>query len=385
MKKKILFIVGTMNRWGTETYVYHVIKKLDKQVFDVSILVKDKNKPGEYANELKNYYGVTFYSLNILPRRKNFFRYQFHLYNFLTTNGPFDIVHANATEVNGYYLPAAYFAKIPIRISHSHNDNSYLSKKSDFLWKYIYQPLLKILANTFMSDGITISQIAGKYLFGDGWQHNNKIHYIHCGLDFTPFSEKYTLSRKDFNINDDQVILFSSGRFYLQKNHDFLINVANDLIKRKNISNIKFLLAGEGELKDEIIKKIDILGLSDFFIFIGSRDDIPALLNNVADIFLFPSLFEGLGLAFIEAQCSGTISIVSSEVPTEGDILDKHIYRLRIDNGFDTWSTVIEKIIKNEEYKKVDKSQCYEDVMQSTFNIEVHMEELLKIYLKGNH
>ena len=372
-----------MNRWGTETYVYNVIKKLDKEKFDISVLVKDMDLPGEYAEELMALYNVNFYSIGIWPRRKNFFRYQYKLYKFLKIH-KFDIVHANATEVNGYYLPASFFANVKVRINHSHNDNSYLKKNRDLLWRLFYEPFLKSLSNKFMSDGIAISKVAGNYLFGNRWQKNCKINYIHCGLDFTPYKKNYSLSRTDFNIDSKDIVLFASGRFYLQKNHEFLIDVIYDLVKCKKIENIKVLLAGDGELKDKMISKVNALGLAKYFNFLGSRNDIPALLKNVADIFLFPSLFEGLGLAFIEAQCAGKVCVVSSEVPSEGDVLSNHIYRLRVDSGVGLWSNVLKDIIDSREFDEVDALQCYSDVMASTFNIDTHLHELLEIYLKGS-
>lgn len=376
--KKIIFIANCMNRWGTETYLMNVIRKLDKKKFDISILVNDSNNPGEYADELESL-GIKIYSLKYLPKRLNIISYQLALYKFLKTVGPFDIIHANHTELNGYYLPAAYFAKVPIRISHSHNDNSKIIEEKDIFWKFIFSPLLKFLGNFFCTKGITISENAGKYLYGKNWYKNPKIEHLHCGLDFIPFSTEYKTQKTDFCKNND-IVLICTGRFFFQKNHSFVIDVAHDLIKNYGLKNLKFIFAGDGELRGEIEKKISDLELTEYFLLLGSRNDIPALLKNVADIFLFPSLFEGLGLAYIEAQCAGLVCLVSEAVPKEGDILEEHLYRLSIEQGSEIWSRKLVEIIKSMEHKKINKEQSYSLVMESTFNIDVHMSKLLKLY-----
>ena len=120
--------------------------------------------------------------------------------------------------------------------------------------------------------------------------------------------------RKRYGIKDDDFVIGHVGRFYPQKNHDFLIDVFYEI--RKQRANAKLLLLGDGPLQDKIRQKINSLGIADSVIFAGLQKD-PAPFYSAMDVFCFPSLWEGLGIVLLEAQYNGLPCVVSEVIPKE--------------------------------------------------------------------
>lgn len=132
---------------------------------------------------------------------------------------------------------------------------------------------------------------------------------------FNEFARKEI--RAKYGIKDDDFVIGHVGRFYPQKNHDFLIDVFAEVRKQK--MNAKLLLLGEGPLQDKIRQKVESLGLAEAVIFAGLQKE-PAPFYSVMDVFAFPSLWEGLPLTLVEAQYSGLPCVVSENVTKEVDV-----------------------------------------------------------------
>lgn len=140
---------------------------------------------------------------------------------------------------------------------------------------------------------------------------------IRNGIDFSRFKnviESKTEIRKSLNIPNEAFVVGHVGRFSAVKNHTFLADIFSEVCKRK--SNAFLLLIGAGELKQEVENKLNVLGLKNKYLILSHRSDIPQLMRAM-DVFVFPSLYEGLGIVLIEAQVSGIKCIVSDTVPKE--------------------------------------------------------------------
>lgn len=159
------------------------------------------------------------------------------------------------------------------------------------------------------------------------------------------------------------------GRFVKTKNHEFLIEIFNEVLKQK--SNAKLLLIGDGNLKSLIEAKVQNLGIEKAVIFLGVRNDV-ADLYNVMDVFVFPSFYEGLGMVVIEAQVNGLSVVTSEAVPKEAKITN-NIKFLKLQQSKIEWCDTILNVERNE---VVDKENSF----LKNFNIKSESIKLENIY-----
>ena len=155
------------------------------------------------------------------------------------------------------------------------------------------------------------SKEAGEWLFGKDNLDNQKVYILNNAIDtdifkFNPKTRDNV--RKELGIKEDEILFGHIGRFKPQKNHSFLIDIFK-IINDKN-NNSKLLLIGDGPLKEDIELKVWNLNLKENVIFYGEAKETSRLLNAL-DIFLFPSIHEGLSVVMVEAQCNGLKCIIS--------------------------------------------------------------------------
>jgi len=164
------------------------------------------------------------------------------------------------------------------------------------------------------------------------------------------------------------------GRFDEQKNHYLLIEIAAEIIKKN--TGTYLLLIGEGPLQPLIKKKVENLGISKNVIFAGAQNDVPAIMSGAMDVFLFPSLYEGLGIVLIEAQAAGLSCIISDSIPFEADIVKQNIKRVSIRKSPEEWA---EAMLTNSK-PVVSREECLRVVSNSQFNIHSSIHKIETIY-----
>ena len=180
--------------------------------------------------------------------------------------------------------------------------------------------------------------------------------------------------RSKLGISEEKIIIGHIGRFDLEKNHNFIINLANKI--RKCNKEFLILLIGDGPNKNEIDRKISRLNLEKYVKILGVRKDVNILMN-LFDIFILPSLFEGLPLVAIEAQAAGKRCIVSDKVTDEIDMGLNLVKHLPIDEkSLDEW----EKTIFNIEKLKIDKTDILKKISEKGYNIFENLEIIYKLY-----
>ena len=207
-----------------------------------------------------------------------------------------------------------------------------------------------------------------KKYFGE----NRRVEVLNNAVDtaaYAPTPERRAAYRKELSINDDTIAIGHVGRFFEPKNHEFLIDVFSEL--HKKCEKYHLVLVGEGELKGKIEEKVKALSLDGCVSFLGNRIDIPQLLSAF-DIFLFPSLWEGLPLTLIEAQAAKLPCFVSDTVTKAVDCSNLMTY-LPLDIGAEKWA---EKIIEISEYKE----RPYEEYNLDDYNIRTVIKKLYEIY-----
>jgi glycosyltransferase involved in cell wall biosynthesis len=163
------------------------------------------------------------------------------------------------------------------------------------------------------------------------------------------------------------------GNFTLPKNHEFLIDVFKKLISKHN--DYKLVLVGDGPMMDEIKRKVFRLDLKERVIFLGSRSDVNNLLQAM-DVFVFPSRFEGFGMAAMEAQAAGLPCIISDKVPGACIVTDR-VKRVSLDESLDSWAN---EIIEAATHTRYD---VYEKIKNCGFDITTNSRLLEQFYVRG--
>jgi len=363
MKILVIFTCPFCND-GISNNVMNYFKYIDHNKINADFLVNNIDVPEKWVELIKDYKGKLFVIKN---RKMHPLSYQKKLTNLIIKN-KYDIVHAHGNSATLYIeMSAARNAKVPIRIAHSRNT------KCNFVF------LDKLLRNKFYSsytNAFACGKDAGEWLFP-----KREYQVIKNGNDITKNSFDNGIRncyRNEFQISDDTVVLIHVGFFVNQKNHNFLINVFYNL-QRRGHRKYKLLLVGTGKLAKKINRKIIRLKLEDDVILLGNRDDVPNLLS-MSDCFVFPSKFEGLPNALIEAQISGLSCFVSNRISKEASITE-NVKFLPIEgrNSINTWFTAIENnIIENREKQK---DTIVNNVRTRGFDIEQNARVLEKKYI----
>lgn len=178
--------------------------------------------------------------------------------------------------------------------------------------------------------------------------------------------------RDELKISKSDFVIGHVGRFAPPKNHPFLIDVFKSVHDKNR--NSKLLLVGTGNGQSNIREKVDNLGLSDSVIFLGNRGDVNRILQAM-DVFLFPSLYEGLGIAALEAQASGLPCIISDGVPSECKVTDL-AESLDLNLPIDKWANaVLEK-------QSAIRKNTYQEIKNAGYDIEQNAKQLENFYIK---
>lgn len=313
---------------GIENFLMNIYRNIDRSKIQFDFLVT-REENGVFDQEIKTLGGKIY---NI-PKMESvgYNRYSKILYNFFKNHSEYKIVHCHRDALCAVYLKQAKKANINTRIAHSHNTNIIENKNFNGYIKILAKNVFKRKVNKYATNIFACSKEAGIWLFGEKIA-NEKLVIIKNGIDLKKYIYNEDISnniRINLGISKDTFLIGHIGRFDLQKNHRFLVEIIKELDEK--INNYKVCLVGDGILKNEIEDLIIQYKLKDRFLFLGIRNDINELMMAF-DLFLFPSLFEGLGIVLIEAQSTGLKCLISDNIPREVDMNLGLVQFLNIDN-----------------------------------------------------
>lgn len=325
---RILNMFTILNRGGAETIAMNYYRHIDRSKVQFDFLVHRQTR-GQYEDEIEELGGRIYRMMPIYPQ--NFNKYQKKVRDFFNEHKEYKIVHSHMSELGCYALIEAEKQGIPIRICHAH------SAHRDFNVKMIVRNYFKMRMRPYITHMFTCSLDSGIWLYGE----KNKSKFItqNNGIDAKKFCYNYNKAmkiRKELKI-ENKFVIGHVGRFNKVKNHSFLIDIFFEVYKRE--PNSVLILVGEGELENKIKSKVTKLGISDAVKFLGVRADIHRIFQAF-DVFLFPSLFEGLPVTVIEAQASGLNCIVSNTITNEVNITGMVKY-LSLQDSPETWANAI--------------------------------------------
>ena len=354
---RVAQIIGKWLGGGVESVVMNYYRHIDRSKIQF-VFICDEDSTNIPYEEREKLGGKVI----LIPPYQKVFKYHKELKKILK-EGNYKIVHSHINTLSVFSLFAAKCAGVPVRIAHSHSTTNKQEKKKNLV-KQVLRPFSKVFATDYMA----CTEHAGRWLFGNKEYDNGNVYLLNNAIDLDKFKYDEKLrkeKRKELNIKEDTLVIGHVGRFVEQKNHRFLIDIFNEVHKQNK--NSILLLIGQGPLMEEMKEKVDSLGISDSVKFLSQREDVSELYNAM-DLFLFPSLYEGLGMVLIEAQANGLPCVASTEVPAIAKVTEKLTF-MNLESGVEIWIKAIfsylkdvnrKNIILNDELKKYDiKSESY--------------------------
>ena len=369
---RILHVVGGMARGGVETWLMHILRHIDRDRFQMDFVVHTE-KPCPYDDEARVLGSKIIPCLS--PSKPWLYGRNFK--RILREYGPYDIVHSHVHHFSGYVLYLAKQAGVPVRIAHSHNDTSAIDAKAG-LPRQLYLSLTKWSISWCSTVGLGCSCNAVADLFGAGWKTDTRWQVLYYGVDLKPFYDRVDSIgvRAELGIPADAFAIGHIGRFETQKNHLFLLEIAAEVAKQE--PKMHLLLIGDGSLRSDIEQKVVQMGLSDRVTFAGNRSDVPRLMLNAVDVFLFPSLHEGLGLVLIEAQAAGLPCIFSDVVPEEADLVRPLLQRISLSKSASIWAEAVRSA--KSDASAISQRDALAVVENTPFNIAASVKKLTEVY-----
>lgn len=369
---RILHVVGAMDRGGAETWLMNVLRNIDRARYCMDFLVHTE-KPGAYDSEIRALGSEVIPCLH--PSRPWTYARRFR--RTLQHRAPYDAVHSHVHHYSGFVLRLAQRQGVPVRIAHSHNDTSHLDHASGIA-RRLYLSLTKRWIARYATHRLACSDNAGTALFGEGLHSRSPWLTLRCSIDLTPFKgqgDGYNM-RSQLGIPPETMVIGHVGRFAEQKNHGFLIDVAEELIGRR--PDTCFLLIGDGPLRAGIEGTVRVRNLSHAVRFLGVRSDVAQLMMNAMDVLLLPSLYEGLPVVLIEAQAAGLPCVISDVVTSEANIVPPLIRRLSLSDPPGQWAEAI--IAAHDIRLTVPRWQALVEVRRSPYNLRQAMPDLEHLY-----
>ena len=358
---RVLHILQRMEAGGTQALLMNIYRKIDrtKVQFDFLVVYKEKQF---YDNEIEKM-GGHVYKLSF-REDLNLPKFQKDLVAFFAQHHEYKIVHCHAYTIGYFCLRAAKKAGIPVRIAHSHNNETVHDVK------YLPKLFMQRIFTKNATDLFACSEEAGKYLFKD-----KRFQVLKNAIDSQNFiADANTRKeiRKELGL-EDKFVVGHVGRLHPQKNHNFLIDVFYEI--RKKRLDAELILVGTGPLEEKVRDKVSEKGLSDYVHFLGNRKDMNRVYQAM-DVFAFPSLFEGLGIVAIEAQAAGIPIVCSEGLPPETDITP--IYRkLMLSDGVEKWADVAIEMAQD----SLAHTNMQKYVVKAGFDMDITAQEMEDYYL----
>ena len=361
---RVLNMFTIMDRGGAETMVMNYYRHIDCTKVQFDFLVHREQR-GAYDDEIERMGGRIYRMCPVYPQ--NFSRYKRDLRTFFRAHPEYKIIHSHMSELGYFAFREAERQGVPVRICHAHN------APHGFDAKMIVRTYFKKRMMPHLTHLLMCGEESGKWLYGE----KNKSRFIMLNNAIDAASYTYDLSKREELRRQlglaDELVIGHVGRFNPQKNHPFLLDIFAALLKKE--SNAVLLLVGGGEGMSKMQEKAQKLGIAEHVHFLGVRSDVADLMQAM-DVFVFPSLYEGLGIALIEAQAAGLPCVVSDTIPHEAyltDLVDSE----SLSAPAEKWA---EKILAKRSIPRTDRRA---EIAAHGFDITTEAVKLQEFYLNA--
>lgn len=355
---RVAQMMTDMNYGGVEMVVMNYYRHIDRTKVQFDFFALEGSAVPQ-REEIERLGGRVY----IVPKYTHLSAYEKEIIRLFRQN-QYKIVHSHMNTLSVFSLWGAKKAGIPNRIAHNHSTAGKGETKKNII-KYALRPFAKIYPTKLCA----CSQYAGEWLYGK----NAEFQVFNNAIDLSRYSydpQKAAAARKELGL-EDKLVVGHIGRFCYQKNHDFLIDIFNEIHKQRQEAVL--LLIGEGELEQDIRNKVKKLGLTDSVRFMGKQKDTSEFYQAM-DCFVLPSRYEGLGVVAIEAQACSVPVICTTAVPKDAKITSS-VKFIGLDESSSNWADCVLDVIKTQ-VKRNER----EEVRKAGYDIEVEAQKLTDFY-----
>lgn len=356
-----------MGAGGIEAFLMNVYRHIDREALQFDFMVH-REEEGCYEEEIRQLGGKIYRTPKFNPFNMPAFRNG--IKDVIKAHPEYKVIHCH-TELNLWPLRYAHQLGVPVRIAHRHNAKTKMNLKHFF---FLYE---RMFIKRHCTDMFMCSKPAGEWAYGKKAVESGEVKLIKNGIETERFRFDENVRaevRRELGAGD-KIVVGHVGRFDVPKNHTFLIDIFEQ-IHRQNPNTI-LVMAGEqqGPIMDNMKAKVAKLGLTDCVQFLGMRRDVNRIYQAL-DIFIFPSLWEGLPLTGIEAQTSG-LPVLMSDVIADETVVTPNVSRLSLNLDASQWASAALK--KLDGYKRTD---CSATVADAGFDIRTTAEFLQAFYIE---
>jgi len=363
---RVLQEVATMDAGGVERLLYDYYNHLGGDEIAFDFVIFDREKEGIFEQPLREK-GCRFHCV---PRVQGLGLSYIRAVWKILREGRYQVVHAHRGSRSFFVLLLAWAAGVPVRIAHSH-----LAFEPDAnRIKHLKTVVFKRLCRIFATDLFACGDDAACFMWGSS--DPGRVRKMTNAIDTKRF-HRALASRDKVRAAlgvSDEFVLGTVARIDVQKNPMYLLKIAEAV--RQSGRKAVLLVAGTGPMEQEVKERAREMGLEGFVRFLGVREDIPELLAAM-DLFLLPSLFEGLPVTLIETQASGLPALVSDRVTREMDKVGL-IRFLPLDEDVSCWTNAVMKAENNE-----NRGAYAQKVLEAGYDISDQAHKLGAFYLQS--
>lgn len=354
-KIKVLHVVGSANKGGVESIVMNYSMALKDYVEPTFVCFDDSTAiPTELIESIGGHYFV-------VPHVKHIFKFNKAFKKILTEN-EFDIIHSHVNTLSVFPLRVAKKCGCQVRIAHSHSQSS----KKEFV-RNLIKSVLKIFSKKYANYYIACGEVAGRYQFGDKAYDAGEVHLVKNAINLNEFAFNQVDRdeiRKELGIKENEQVVGSIGRLCKTKNQTYILQMA------EHHKDARFVLVGGGPLKEDLEKNISEHNIQNVILY--GTTDTPKKFYSAFDVFVLPSLYEGVPVTGIEAQTNGVYCLFSDTVPVESKISSYCKFVPIGEENLSKWINELKTLRKHEDHSA--------EVTESGFNIDEASKKLLEIY-----
>lgn len=362
---RVLQVFAALDSGGVANFVMNTYRNIDREKiqYDFALTAGKKTLMDDEAESL----GARIFYFDTEKSVENNLKY------VLKNEGPFEAVHSHVFFYSGLVLRVAKKCGVPIRIAHAHNAHT---GESASLVRKAYEAAMRQLIRSNATVMLGCSEKVCRYVFGDVSMSDSRVSVLPDGIDCERFAFNEEMRKKvrdEYGL-DDKFVVGHVGHFNPAKNHEKILSVFEEVARLRE--NAALLLVGDGELEDDVRIKTEELGLSGRVVFAGAHKNVEDMYQAM-DVFLFPSRYEGFGMAMIEAQASGLTCYASDVVPEDTNADGRAVY-LPLEEEDEVWAKAVIYAPGR------DLNQTVSGRVKKNFDIMSVSECLSKLYFKGD-
>lgn len=363
---RVAAVMGKMNSGGKKNLVLEYYRHINKERVQFDFICDSDSEAIPY-DEIERLGGRVFL---VSPYQKILVNMS-DIYRLCKENN-FDIVHSYNNTLNIFALSAAWLAGIRVRI----NESLSMGHKNDK--KNKLKKILRLFSGCFSTHFISCGKECGRWQFGERRFALGKVEVFTSVVNAKVNSFRPELRakvRQEYGWTD-RIVIGHIGRFTAQKNQLFLLQIFSEAVKLEPAAVL--CLIGDGELRGAIMEKIDELGLADNVCYLGRREDIQQFYNAM-DVFLLPSLYEGLPITGLEAESSGLPVLFSTEVPSESSPCNDLGHFISLDEVPEVWAKELLSAAKSNIPIRYSRTK---EIVNAGFDSESEARRLEEYYLR---